>query len=451
MGALLFRRPPRAAAVFKNTACKFGHSFEANSQTPELNFGPHGGAPAGNGIVYSRSLFDRANMILGAPFTVIGNKGVSGETSAQILARFGTALALNPGWIYLDCYSNDPFNGVDTATSIANTLAMINAAKAAGIAVILALDIPRGSAVQMTQAILDQFMAYQHYFEDYARQTTGLLVFNPWPYYVDTASYTTSVQGTPLAAYINADTIHPVAAGAGAAAVGLAALLKPFIPARAHRLGTNSSSTGTGDTINVFKNPLAVQGSGGFWGAGGSGTNPQDWWGQRVVGSALTGVGAIVTRASVAATFPGLFDDGLPGNLVRVALANAVAATEEFAIGVRPYDTGASPLVAGSGPWFYEVEVGMEASSGTINTLQAAATFKTSGPDYLITTNYNADAGEYLGLTKFQGVMRSRNFYLPPTFAGASSTNSLYIRAGTSVGGAANLYIGRPTLRKAQV
>lgn len=101
MGALLFRRPPRVAAVFKNTVCKIGHSFEFNSQTPEGNFGPHGGAPAGNGIVYSRSLFDRANMILGAPFTVMGNKGVSGETSTQILARFGTALALNPGWIYL--------------------------------------------------------------------------------------------------------------------------------------------------------------------------------------------------------------------------------------------------------------------------------------------------------------------------------------------------------------
>lgn len=302
----------------------------------------------------------------------------------------------------------------------------------------------------MTQAILNQFTAYQHYFEDYARQTTGLLVFNPWPYYVDTTSYTTSVQGTPLAAYINADTIHPVAAGAGAAAVGLAALLKPLIPARAHRLGTNSSATGTGDTLNVFKNPLAVQDTGGFWGAGGSGTNPRDWWGQRMTGAALTGVGSIVTRASMAATLSRPVRRSFAGNLVKIALANAAAATEDFAIGVRPYDTGASPLVAGSGPWFYEIEVGMDASSGTINTLMAVATFKTSGPDYIISTNYNADAGEYLGLTKFQGVLRSRNFYLPPTFSGASSTNSLYVRAGTSVGGAANLYVGRAVLRKAQ-
>lgn len=432
----------------KRSTVLIGHSFISRALNT-TDFGPFSGQPAANCINYSRSIFDRANILMNAPFDVVATLGVSGETSAQILARFSAATAYLPGWIVLDCFSNDPFNSVEVSTSISNTITMIDQAKAIGANVVLLLDIPRGSAAQMTQAILTKFMQYSAYFQDYAAKNSGVVVFNQWPYFVDYTSYTTAYQGTPDPAYINADTIHPIAAGAGRAAVGLAALLKPLIAARPQPLSTNSNNALLGDTTNITKNPLAVAGSGGYFGTGMSGANPQDWYGARVVGSAITGVSSIVTRASIGATFPGLFDDGLPGNVCKIAVSAATAADEQLYMGCRPYDAGA-PFTANTGPWYYEMEFAAEATAGTINTCFGVMIMKTSGADFLVTTNDAADTGEYLLLTKFYGKIRSRPFYVPPTFSGANSTNNLALRFGTSIAGTANVYLSRPILRLLQ-
>lgn len=438
---------PRAISR-KNTMVLCGHSFISNNSSADTTFGtatPTAAASyGGNGVTNSKGVFERAQILLGHPFTVVSNQGITGQTSTQILARFSTVLAFNPGWIYLDIHSNDYSNSISAATSINNTLQMIQAANNANIQVILALDIPR--AAGYTQANIQALLQVSNYFKDYAITNPGVIVFDQWPYFLDTTSFANSYNGVPLSTTVLSDNIHPNAYGAGLAAQGLANLLKPVVPVVRRRSAAGSDGGTNGDLQIITRNPLML-GTGGSVGTGSTGTWAQNTFSARLSGTGIAGVGSIVTRASVAATFPGLFDDGAQGSLQAIALSGAAAATDTFYMSVSPVTNAAFAALAGTGPYVVEAEIGVNMTTGTVGTVYAGLSASVTSANWLCSANYNADAGDYLGLTKFQGVIRTRPFYLPSD-TNSSANSFAQIVLGTSAAGAGTAYIGNFAMRK---
>lgn len=79
---------------------------------------------------------ERALKAVGIDAMVI-NGGVSGDTSAGGLARFGWALADKPHAMILELGANDGLRGLDPAATERNLDGIIHAAKQAGVAVLL--------------------------------------------------------------------------------------------------------------------------------------------------------------------------------------------------------------------------------------------------------------------------------------------------------------------------
>jgi len=120
--ALLFH-PQRAAATEPVRILAFGDSLTA-----------------GLGLVESETLsvqLQDALTKMGRPATVI-NGGVSGDTTADGLARIDWALADKPRIMILALGANDMLRGLDPSTARANLEGIIDKAQAAGVETILA-------------------------------------------------------------------------------------------------------------------------------------------------------------------------------------------------------------------------------------------------------------------------------------------------------------------------
>jgi lysophospholipase L1-like esterase len=82
------------------------------------------------------------------------NKGISGETSSQILARVGDVIALAPDRCWLTSGGNDVTNGTAANTVIANIAATVSALTDAGIWVDLIPLLPRTYLMDSTKRAL---------------------------------------------------------------------------------------------------------------------------------------------------------------------------------------------------------------------------------------------------------------------------------------------------------
>ncbi|UAK25041.1 GDSL-type esterase/lipase family protein [Sphingomonas nostoxanthinifaciens] len=101
------------------------------------------------------------------------NKGVSGDTTAQMLARFSAdVLAARPRVVHIMGGTNDLWRGMPgagAATSIANIGAMIQLARANRIAVVLAAPPPIGAQAEQMFEYPDFFPALRDGIERHAR------------------------------------------------------------------------------------------------------------------------------------------------------------------------------------------------------------------------------------------------------------------------------------------
>lgn len=443
MTQFYFRRPPITGFPCANTAVLIGHSFVANNSAPDASFGAPGVAPTGVfGRTYSKGILERAFIQLNQPFRVLSNQGVVAENSSQILARFSSALALQPGWIFLDCWSNDPFNSpnptVDLATSQSNTLAMIKQANAQGIMVALCTAIPRAG---LTQAGLAQLTSLANYFKDLAVKTPGLIVLDMWPTFADTSSPAAAYGGAPNAALVLSDGIHPNSMGAGIAAQMVAAQLKPYIvaPQRFATSGADGISLGDPNILNA--NPTML-GNAGTVSTGATGTVATGYNLLRGTGS-ISAVGSVINRNAIAGIFPSLFDDNSPNTVQMVALSGAAASTDyiDFRTNIASNRIGSL-----DGPYVLEIEVGADMQSGTLDQLWCGIFINYAATNISYNANYMADTADYLSVTRFQGVLRTRPFYTPASVTAAG--HYAYVRAATSAGATGNLYIGNFALRK---
>ncbi|SKC17273.1 SGNH/GDSL hydrolase family protein [Dyadobacter psychrophilus] len=83
---------------------------------------------------------------------VNGNKGISGNTTTQMLARLGAAVALNPALVIMDGGTNDAAGGASAATIISNLTYIHNAFKAIGAYVVIITIPPRFAPAALSPA-----------------------------------------------------------------------------------------------------------------------------------------------------------------------------------------------------------------------------------------------------------------------------------------------------------
>ncbi|MCF2504024.1 GDSL-type esterase/lipase family protein [Dyadobacter sp. CY107] len=81
-----------------------------------------------------------------------GNKGISGNTTTQMLARLGAAVSLNPTLVIMDGGTNDAAGGASAGTIISNLTYIHNAFKAIGAYVIIITIPPRFAPAALSPA-----------------------------------------------------------------------------------------------------------------------------------------------------------------------------------------------------------------------------------------------------------------------------------------------------------
>lgn len=255
------------------TIAALGDSFTAQNGPPG-GYGPTAGAQwyPGNGWLDWAITFLHKRVIRRGIF------GVGGNTTAQILARVGDVIALNPRPTYcvVQGGTNDTNLNVPAETTIANQKATCEALIEAGITPILVSvpPVPYVSAGQL--ASVSAVLSWQ---KTYARETPGLI-------YCDWRRYIAKPDGTWRTGFSD-DAIHPNSVGCSRMGWALAETLKPLI-AKVDTLSTQNN-----DPKLVNENPMMV-GTAGTLGAGVTGQAPDIWNIETWVGdSTVTAVSSV--------------------------------------------------------------------------------------------------------------------------------------------------------------
>lgn len=175
-------------------------------------------------------------------FELLANSGVSGNKTADMLARLSTdVLAYNPGYCVVECGPNDMTNDVASATTITNLQAIYDALRAAGIKVIACTATPSSS--MSTTARKNALFDVNRWIRNYARTTKGIILCDWYNAFADPAT----VQ--PLAA-LTTDGTHPIEAGA----YWMGKFLAGVLDQEAQRLD-RPLPWSNADYLNILANP----------------------------------------------------------------------------------------------------------------------------------------------------------------------------------------------------
>jgi lysophospholipase L1-like esterase len=172
--------------------------------------------------------FPYANQTLNNAFVWMRNAGISGDTTAQMLARLAyDVLYLRPAWVSALGGVNDITAGTASATTIANLTAIYDQVLAAGATVIACVVLPTTSFnTAPRKAGVD---AINTAIRAYADSHADVVLVDWWASWSDPDEETGNGGYNPLAT-LTVDGKHPSAAGAailGAAwAAAIAAALE---------------------------------------------------------------------------------------------------------------------------------------------------------------------------------------------------------------------------------
>lgn len=172
-----------------------------------------------------------AQMALGgrALFPYSLNFGVSGDTTAQMVARSLTVARSDADVVVVLGSTNDRTSGLTAAESIANLTTIVEDQRAAGKAVILIAETPRGDSTYTTKRLTaSQIGEHLQVTRWIMRQASrrGVYPTDVWPVWCNSASTTAdAVLGMTY------DGLHPAQVGAKAIGDAVAAVLATILPA----------------------------------------------------------------------------------------------------------------------------------------------------------------------------------------------------------------------------
>lgn len=420
-----------------------GHSYGSYACSAESAFGSAGVSGWSNGCsTYTRCVMTQALIKTMQPLEWIANYCVNSATSSQILSQIPQVLASGAGYVWLQAITNDAYNAIPAATTIANLTQLLAAFTNNGICVLVGTDYPRNAS---TDFIANNHAIVYDWLKDYAKSNPYIIVGDCYPYFTDLTSYANSYSEAPnTALFLNeaGNYIHPNAQGSILAAQPWIDIFNRILPKTPDYVDINGDGTTHGDTNNFIANGALLQGTGGTFGTGASGTAAQGAFTSRTTGAAVTAVCSIVTRSSLAATFAGLYDDGANGYVQKINCQSAAAANE--LINMSFGRNTATTFTQGDGPYVIEAEVAALANSGVINQLYLQL-HQNGSPFGNFNVNVNADAGDYLNQTKYYGKIRSRRFYMQTE---AANNLRLFLYVGTGIGANVDFYISNISLKK---
>lgn len=228
------------------------------------------------------------NAMLGHPFKVLKNAGVSGDTLTQMLARIQTdVLSYSPGWVFLFGGKNDISGSASLATLQTRYIAILDAllASPSNPKVVVVTDPPNNANTAAMNIVRDQFNAWIRELPRTRAQVVAV---------IDANSALTDPASNQYLTGTNFDPTHPNADGAFLIGQIAANTLKNIVPV------TNSLSVGA-DSTNL------IGSKGSFVGGTGLATG----WSEYHSGAAST----FTTEART---------DGIPGYWQKVVTATGV-------------------------------------------------------------------------------------------------------------------------------
>lgn len=240
------------------------------------------------------------NALCDSRFEII-NRGISGETTTETLARFASDGMDVSGDIVFYCGTNDQGASISASTAISNITAISNMAIADGRKFIFCTLMPTDNDAAVTSSGAEK-RVYRSTLNEWARRyalsTSGF-------YIADTESAGTDTTTGVLYAAYSTDGIHPNALGAQQIARPLAELLTSIYP------DLDTGVWSIYDPKNLIPSVTALAAGDNADGAAGfdlvantSGTGPNGWSTVTRYPDADTGVYLAVASGGIAATDP---------------------------------------------------------------------------------------------------------------------------------------------------
>ncbi len=362
--------------------------------------------------------FTWANLMLGSPFRLLNNGGVSGETSAEILARVDDdVIAYAPDWCFLLASVNDNAGGLTPAETVANQQAAIAKMRAAGINVVVLAICPYTANADATKNMhrVNRAMA------EFCAETPGTIFVDTYAAMVNPTSATGA-----LASGMSDDALHPSVKGARAMGTAIYNAISPFVKNTLLLPSSASESYSVSkEEYQLLTNPLFTGSAGAVSGVGVSGTVATDWTVGLVSGS-LTAVASVPARA-----------DGF-GNDQKIVITGASSGAS---INCRLTSNHSAKVSTGDTVYFVG-ELTLE-NPVDVAYVRAAAYLNVGGVTYVVRVLENSDST--YDQTAFTLKFRTPEFVVP---AGAITVCQCRadIGFGTSGAGSADLSLGRAGL-----
>lgn len=168
------------------------------------------------------------NALLGWPFTLLGNFGIGGQTTSQILSRLDSVLALNPGWLHVLMGTNNMGVTGGLAQAKADWTTLLDRCARRSMIVVGSTIPPRlGSSWSGTQR--DDTLALNQWLSQQARSRGGFVLYDGFAAVADGAG--SNFRALVYGRNPTSDGVHLSSAGAYAVAKVGVAVLRPLIRA----------------------------------------------------------------------------------------------------------------------------------------------------------------------------------------------------------------------------
>lgn len=243
----------------------------------------------------AKGMYAWANVYLGHALTLVGNAGIPGNTTEQMLARIDTDVLAYPSDIVAVLGgSNDNTLDWPASRSITALQSIVKKILETGRTVLLCTVPPRDTALE-TQVRKDHIHGLNKWIKDYARSTKGVILADLWEVMAD------PVTGGPFTG-LTYDGTHQSERGAHKMGKAVADALAS-IPRSNIWPGSNI------DTTNVMRNGMCI-GTAGTLGGGVTGTVADQWQ------TSKDGAAGVVDAAIAKITRT----DNVPGEMMELTL-----------------------------------------------------------------------------------------------------------------------------------